>query len=183
VDIAIICATNRKLRTEIASGRFREDLYYRLNGLLLSLPRLSEREDLLTLAGNMVDQLAGPGRIVHLSPEVSALFQNHPWPGNIRQMHNVLRTALALLGNEEEVTPDHLSDDFLEQYEEAIKARNVAPAASTSPSSSISQGRLDDLESIAIRTALAECGGNVAAAARQLGVSRNTVYRKTRESV
>jgi transcriptional regulator of acetoin/glycerol metabolism len=183
VDIAIICATNRKLRAETAAGRFREDLYYRLNGLLLSLPRLSEREDLLTLARNMVAQLAGPGRIVHMSPEVTALFRDHPWPGNIRQMHNVLRTALALLGNEVEITPDHLPEDFLEQHEEAVKARTIAPADHSSPSSPLRQGRLDDLESIAIRTALEKSGGNVAAAARQLGVSRNTVYRKTRESV
>lgn len=180
VDIAIVCATNRKLRTEITAGRFREDLYYRLNGLLLSLPRLSEREDLLTLARNILEQLAGPGRMVHLGPEVEALFHNHPWPGNIRQMHNVLRTALALLGNEWEITPDHLPDDFLEQSEEAVPARHIVPAVTTSPSSTIGLGRLDDLESVAIRKALEECGGNVSAAARQLGVSRNTVYRKTR---
>jgi transcriptional regulator of acetoin/glycerol metabolism len=98
-------------------------------------------------------------------------------------MHNVLRTALALLGNEQEITPDHLSDDFLEQYEEAVQARITAPAVTSSQSSTIAPGRLDDLESIAIRKALEECGGNISAAARQLGVSRNTVYRKTRESI
>jgi transcriptional regulator of acetoin/glycerol metabolism len=183
VDIAIVCTTNRKLRAEIALGRFREDLYYRLNGLLLSLPRLSERGDLLTLARNMVDQFAEPGFRVSLSPEVSTLFQNHPWPGNIRQMHNVLRTALALLGDEQEITPDHLPDDFLEQHEEVVQARKNAPSVVASPSPTTSPGRLDDLESHAIRTALEECGGNVSAAARQLGVSRNTVYRKTREGV
>jgi len=99
-------------------------------------------------------------------------------------MHNVLRTALALLGDEREITPDHLPDDFLEQHEEAVLARrNIAPAGISIPTSTIGLGRLDDLESVAIRKALEECGGNISAAARRLGVSRNTVYRKTRESV
>ncbi len=181
VDIAIVCATNRKLRDEIAAGRFREDLYYRLNGLLLSLPRLSQREDLLTLARNMIAQLAGAERTVRLSPEVVALFQEHPWPGNLRQMHNILRTALALLGNDREITTEHLPDDFMEQHDEALRDRTAAGVKSSTAGTADVRGRLDDLESVAIRAALVECSGNVSAAARQLGVSRNTVYRKTRE--
>ncbi len=179
VDITIVCATNRKLRDEIAAGRFREDLYYRLNGLLLTLPPLQQREDLLTLARNMVAQLAGARRPPTLSLQVIALFRDHPWPGNLRQMHNVLRTAVALLGDENEITPEHLPDDFLEQHEEgAVKRMDPRKGTSTLVSA---PGRLDDLESSAIRAALAETGGNVSAAARRLGVSRNTVYRKTRE--
>ncbi len=176
VEIAIVCATNRKLRAEITAGRFREDLYYRLNGLLLTLPPLCQREDLLTLAKNMVAQLAGAGRVPRLSPQVVELFKNHPWPGNLRQMHNVLRTALALLGSEEEITQEQLPEDFLEQHDEAVGERMDSGRGRQSAA----PGRLEELESVAIRTALEECEGNVSAAARRLGVSRNTVYRKSR---
>ena len=87
VDIKIICATNRKLRDEVAAARFREDLYYRLNGLLLTLPPLRSRTDRTALAVSILKTL---------SSEVLDLFYRHAWPGNIRQMMNVIRTALAL---------------------------------------------------------------------------------------
>ena len=170
VDFNLICATNRKIREEIAAGRFREDLYYRLNGLVLQLPPLRERDDRLALAGRIVAELAGRGRRVRLSEEVTAIFASHPWPGNLRQMHNVLRTALALLGSGEEITREHLSDDFLEQFS--------ATEAAAEPPSPFPATSLDHLELTAIQQAVADCGGNIAAAARRLGISRSTLYRK-----
>jgi len=182
VNIAVICATNRKLRDEISAGRFREDLYYRLNGLVLTLPRLREREDLLPLSQSILDDIAGNGRKVRLSGDVLDIFKAHPWPGNIRQMHNVLRTALALLGSDDAICVPHLSDDFLEQYREAApplathrQQLRAAPAREPVPAE-----RLDHLEGQAIRQAVESCHGNLSASARQLGISRNTLYRKMR---
>jgi len=177
VDIAVVCATNRKLRDEIAAGRFREDLYYRLNGLLVSLPRLRDREDRLRLAHAMVRELAGADREVRLGHEVAAIIENHPWPGNIRQLHSVLRTAVALLGSWGEIAAEHLPEDFLEQYR---KADAPAPGPRELPGTG-SHTNLHRLEGIAIRKAIGECGGNLSAAARALGVSRTTLYRKTKE--
>ena len=176
VDIAVVCATNRKLREEIVAGRFREDLYYRLNGLVISLPRLRDREDRLQLAYAIVGELAGSRRGVQLGQEVLRIIGNHPWPGNIRQLHSVLRTAVALLGSGTEITVEHLSEDFLEQFQEAVPA----PAEVANSQGDAGNVNLDQLEGMAIRNAIKECGGNLSAAARALGVSRTTLYRKTR---
>jgi transcriptional regulator of acetoin/glycerol metabolism len=182
VDFALVCATNRKIREEVAAGRFREDLYYRLNGLLVTLPRLREREDRLALARSIVASLAGPGREIRLSPEVVGIFDSHPWPGNIRQMHNVLRTAVALLGPDEEITAEQLSEDFLEQYRQLYCMAGQSLILDSIASSAIDPASLDQLEMAAIRKAMEECGGNVSAAARRLGISRNTLYRKLKEN-
>jgi transcriptional regulator of acetoin/glycerol metabolism len=178
VDFALICATNRRMREEVDAGRFREDLYYRLNGLFITLPRLRQRMDRLELARSIIRGLVPYGRTVTMSQEVMALFESHPWPGNIRQMHSVLRTAVALLGYDNEITVDHLSEDFLEQSSpgsapvvdmERDQAGGLLQADGVS---------LESLEKNAIREAVRECRGNMAAAARRLGISRNTLYRK-----
>ncbi|MGB9081029.1 MAG: sigma-54-dependent Fis family transcriptional regulator, partial [Desulfuromonadaceae bacterium] len=115
VNLAVICATNRRVRDAVAAGSFREDLYYRLNGLLLTLPSLREREDKILLAAKILNSLCGPERDVTIHPDVLNIFRQHTWPGNIRQMHNVLKTAVALLGDRNEITAGELSEDFLEQ--------------------------------------------------------------------
>ena len=115
VDIKIICATNRRLRDEIAAGRFREDLYYRLNGLLLTLPPLRNRADRIALAGSILRILSQGDERIGFSLGVLDLFSRHSWPGNIRQLTNVIRTALALRDGENEITVEHLPEDFLEQ--------------------------------------------------------------------
>jgi sigma-54 dependent transcriptional regulator, acetoin dehydrogenase operon transcriptional activator AcoR len=172
VNIAVVCATNRKLREEIAAGRFREDLYYRLNGLLISLPRLRDREDRLPLAHAIVGKLVGPDRAVRVGPEVLQIIENNSWPGNVRQLHSVLRTAVALLGADREIGVEHLPEDFLEQYRE--------DASLTTETAMAGQINLGRLETMAIRNAIRECRGNLSAAARALGVSRTTLYRKTK---
>jgi transcriptional regulator of acetoin/glycerol metabolism len=182
VDFALVCATNRKIREEVAEGRFREDLYYRLNGLLVTLPRLKEREDRLALARRIVASLVGYGKNIQLSPEVVEIFDNHPWPGNIRQMHNVLRTAVALLGPDDEITVEQLSEDFLEQCQRVGLPADGMPSVETGASSLDEPTSLDRLEMLAIRKAVEECAGNISAAARRLGISRNTLYRKLQEN-
>ena len=175
VDIMIICATNRRLRDEVAAGRFREDLYYRLNGLLLTLPPLRKRADRIALADSILRNLSRGDDHVKFSPELISLFHRHSWPGNIRQMTNVIRTALALRGGEQEITLEHLPEDFLEQIgEEATVGCSRASRAMESGSAN-----LEELEDLAIRNVIRECNGNITAAARKLGVSRSTLYRKS----
>ncbi len=121
VDIAVVCATNRKIRAEVVAGRFREDLYYRLNGLLLTLPPLRERTDRLTLAETLLAEFAPAGQRLRLAPPVADLFMCHPWPGNIRQLHNLLRTAVALLDpGSEALGIEHLPEDFLDQRQDSL---------------------------------------------------------------
>lgn len=177
VNFALICATNRNIREEISAGRFREDLYYRLNGLTLNLPPLCQRADRLPLAGQIIKDLVGGRQGVQLSQEVTAIFLEHPWPGNIRQMHNVLRTAIALLGDDAEITCEHLSDDFLEQYHSV----RLAPEKEATSAAALPPNNLGHLEITAIQQEMANCSGNISAAARRLGISRNTLYRKLKQ--
>jgi transcriptional regulator of acetoin/glycerol metabolism len=113
VDIAVIGATHRNLREMIQRGEFREDLYYRLNGLVLRLPPLRERSD-LTLVAQRILANECPQGAPRIGAEVMALFQRCDWPGNIRQLANVLRTAAVMAAGEPQITQAHLSDDFLE---------------------------------------------------------------------
>jgi transcriptional regulator of acetoin/glycerol metabolism len=177
VDLALICATNRRVRDAVTAGTFREDLYYRLNGLLLTLPSLKEREDMVLLAMKILDSLKGAERMVSINPEVLRIFENHPWPGNIRQMHNVLRTALALLGEGQVITVDELSEDFLEQAGCGIRGANMCEESSVG---SNGNALLADVEARFISSTLDRTGGNIAAAAKIMGIGRNTLYRKLR---
>jgi transcriptional regulator of acetoin/glycerol metabolism len=174
VDIAVICATNRRVRDAVTAGSFREDLYYRLNGLLLTLPGLREREDRVALAEKILSGLAGNERPITISREVLELFGRHPWPGNIRQMHNVLRTAVALIGDNCEIMIDDLSEEFLEQagYCEGGSVETAAGG--------LGDALLADMETRLIFSTLDRTGGNIAAAARLMGIGRNTLYRKMR---
>ena len=179
VDIRVICATNRRLRDEVAAGRFREDLYYRLNGLLVSLPPLRQRTDRLQLAMEILRSFAGEGRRVIFAPQVLAIFEKHPWPGNIRQLANVLRTAIALSDGGAEITVEHLPEDFLDQS--PLLTGICDGPAENDATTLAAAGSLVELEELAIRTSLRENGGNVSAVARKLGISRSTLYRRLRE--
>ena len=195
VDIALVTATNRRLRDEVEKGTFREDLYYRVNGLRVTLPPLRERSDLDRITRALILDEAAPGRRVNISREVLDLFSAYRWPGNIRQLRSVLRTALALLDDGDELLEEHLTEDILEDI---LRAARVVPQActlpcltdapcppgavcsSTAPCAAAPSGivNLAEIELAAIRVTLQNHAGNVSAAARQLGISRNTLYRK-----
>ncbi len=194
VDVAIVCATHRNLREMIAAQTFREDLYYRLNGLAVRLPPLRDRSDLAALAERIVDSEAAPRPLV-LSPEVAALLARCPWPGNVRQLFNVLRTACVMAAGERTIRREHLPDDFLDEVSAepiaAATATVAAPAPLQPAAPLVADDRsatvpvnaaqsLDDIEIDAIRRALDTAGGNISEAAKRLGISRNTIYRKLR---
>ena len=177
VNIAVICATNHRVRDAVTAGKFREDLYYRLNGLLLTLPSLRFRKDLVQLAEKILEDLGGNKRSARLSDEVISIFERHPWPGNIRQLHNVLKTALALLGDGHEVTLNELSEDFLEQAGVRCTDGKLCDEV---PSDKVAPELLAAAESRFISSTLDRTGGNIAAAARIMGIGRSTLYRKLR---
>jgi transcriptional regulator of acetoin/glycerol metabolism len=179
VNFSLISATNLKLKEKVESGEFRSDLYYRLNGLSVSLPPLRERSDLSALIDVILN--IEQATDVEVTPEVMAIFNAHFWPGNIRQLHNVLRTALALADNEP-ISELHLTQDFLEELNgelnrELNDRRNIASQV-TLAAKPFANKQLGDIANNAITNAMRENAGNVSAAARQLGISRNTLYRK-----
>jgi transcriptional regulator of acetoin/glycerol metabolism len=174
VNVAVICATNRNLRDMIARAAFREDLYYRLNGLVVKLPPLRERTD-LEIVINRLLQTETEGQPHKVSAEVMRMFKQHNWPGNFRQLSNLLRTAVVMLGEgEDEIGIEHLPDDFLEDLSAVLHqetAENVERVVNQ-------MSTLEDVEATVITRSLKAHGGNVSATARALGVSRNTIYRK-----
>ena len=177
VDVALICATNRKLRERMRTGQFREDLYYRLNGLVIALPALRERTDLRALVRYVLDTQVADGMHYRIGSDVMAIFERHPWPGNCRQLANLLRTATVLARDVRVIERCHLPEDFFEDLEEdarAACARDAAPGPVSAP--------LHRVEHDAIRACIARCNGNISGAARELGISRNTVYRKLRRA-
>ena len=140
VDVAIICATHRNLREMIDAKGFREDLYYRLNGLAVRLPALRERSDLSNLVRRILDRQV-PGRRLAVADDVMRLFQAYHWPGNVRQLFNVLRTAAVMCAADSLITRDHLSDDFLEDAQRAANLRAPAPPASAGTAAAAPPGR------------------------------------------
>ena len=172
VNVELICATNHNLRERIAKGLFREDLYYRLNGLVVKLPPLRERTDLETVVRKILATESDGGNYA-VSDDVLRLFRRHKWPGNFRQLTNLLRTAIIMAGDEEEIGLRHMPDDFLDD----IDVLADQPAAS--PAQMLASGaNLEEMELSVIMKSLEANGGNVSATARALGVSRNTIYRK-----
>ncbi|MCV2354170.1 sigma-54-dependent Fis family transcriptional regulator [Paucibacter sp. B2R-40] len=175
VDFALICATHRCLPVEVEAQRFREDLYYRLNGLSLQLPPLRQRTDFSALVQALLIE-AAPGRCVSLHPELHRALSAYRWPGNLRQLANVLRTCCALLDEHEDcIDWAHLPDDM---------AAALAPSRPL-PERVREEGRMtEDLRQSSarcIQQALGLAQGNRSEAARRLGISRNTLYRKLRE--
>ena len=175
VDFALICASHRNLRQAAEQGSFRSDLYYRINGLTLSLPALRERSDFLVLTRRLLSSL-DPEREIGLAPELLLRLCQHDWPGNLRQYANVLRSASAMLDPHEEcIDWQHLPDDLAEEL--LVAAPQGAEAAMPAAPQRITDN-LKELSRAAVRQALEGSRGNISAAARRLGISRQTLYRK-----
>ena len=171
VDFALICSTSRKLRDEADKGLFCCDLYYRINGLTVNLPALRERSDFQAITEHLLAEL-NPGRDIYLAPDLLAQLSRHSWPGNVQQYVSVLRTASAMLDpDEDHINWKHLPDDLVEELT-AIPTPAAVPIAHTAPQN------LEELSRSAIKQALESCHGNISEAARRLGISRQTLYRK-----
>jgi transcriptional regulator of acetoin/glycerol metabolism len=172
VDFVLISATHSNLKTEIEAGRFDADLYYRINGLTLQLTPLRERQDFPAVVARLFEELA-PNRGISLEPAVATAFAEYPWPGNLRQLANALRAACALLDDgETRIGWQHLPDDLAEELRWP-----VSPSQSTAGEAT---ENLRELSQATITRAIALSRGNMSEAARRLGISRNTLYRRMR---
>lgn len=166
IDVRIISATHRDLLGRVADGSFREDLYYRLNGLEVGLPPLRERSDKSQLLDFLLAEEAG-GQAVLLELAARSALLRFAWPGNVRQMRTVLRTLAALCDDGRVGL-----EDLPAQIRQA-QAQPVAEALSM-------ESPLEDAERLALLAALEQQRWHMTHTAEQLGVSRNTLYRKLR---
>ena len=184
VDFCLISATHCQLLQAAEQGRFRHDLYYRLNGLTVQLPALRERTDFAALTAQLLAELAteqGLPHPVQVAPDLLQRLAAHPWPGNLRQYASVLRTACAMLAeDEDQLGWEHLGDDIVQALQTAAPPvfNKLAGLANPRPVPAAEVLSLQELSSAAIDQALQSARGNVSQAARQLGISRQTLYRK-----
>jgi two-component system response regulator HydG len=172
LDVRVIAATNRRLSDEVAAGRFRQDLYYRLNVVEIPLAPLRERrDDIAYLTAAFVQEFAGrfQKRVGGLSPGAERLLYNAPWTGNIRELRNVIERACML------------SDGRILTEREVLTALGgVRPALVPSNGSLPHDAEevMPELDRHTIAQALQQVGGNRSAAARKLGISRRALYRR-----
>ncbi|TAN12576.1 MAG: sigma-54-dependent Fis family transcriptional regulator [Burkholderiaceae bacterium] len=176
VDLHVISATHHALMEAVREGRFREDLYYRLNGALITLPPLRQRTDLDWL----IDKFLG-GR-VQIEPAARALLVAHSWPGNLRELANVLEYARAVCGHDV-IERSDLPDDFCDTDAPHRSDDTADLARAMTPQRAESSPHSNDLDhpqpdAMLLMQTLRAAGWNVSAVARRLGVSRMTVYRR-----
>ena len=208
VDVRVIAATNRDLLEEVRAGRFREDLYYRLNVVNIKIPPLRERaRDIPLLVDHFLERLR-LSRLpllptheggVKISQEALDVLSRYHFPGNVRELQNILeRAVIAASGNASQsgqsgtlvVTVECLPRDILQTHATAVPAAVALPASISAPPPArtgdiVSQDNLpqsiEQLEKGAILEALKACNGNISRAAQLLGIGRNTLYRKLKK--
>ncbi len=169
VNFRLICSTNRDLAHEIAAGNFREDLFYRIHVVRIAMPPLRERRDDIPLLTDafLKEYCVREKKSLQLSSEVMELFFQYPWPGNIRQLKNVIERA-AVLTRGKTISRRELPDE-LRHYVAGRQERNKSIKS------------LRDLEADAIRAALDEFNGNKSKVAEALGISRKALYKRLSE--
>jgi len=170
LDVRMLATTNRRLREEVAAGRFREDLYYRLNVFPLAiLPLRARRDDVLPMAMQLLSARCRPGApIPALSAEAAHLLLTYPWPGNVRELDNLLQRALILV-NGPVIRPEHIQFELANDTTPAVMQAAAAPTLASS---------LDQRERDLILDALRAGNGNRREAAETLGISARTLRYK-----
>ncbi|HEU4538873.1 MAG TPA: sigma-54 dependent transcriptional regulator, partial [Polyangiaceae bacterium] len=182
VDVRLLAATNADLRAAIAAGRFREDLFFRLNVIEIEVPPLRDRpEDVLPLADALLARVAPPSGAKALSAAARAALQEHPWPGNVRELMNRIQRAM-LVAAGPEIGPEDLglapADVAPGRAEPADPAHGRAEPADLAP------GRAEPLDEAAreerrrLEHLLQSCDGMISRAAAELNVSRQALYRR-----
>ncbi len=186
VDVRVVAATNSNLEQLVRDGKFREDLYYRLNVVTITIPPLRERmEDVNALTKNFIDQFnAEFGLDVQgLAAEAWEIFKRYDWPGNIRELHNVIESAFNVVTGPL-IMRSHLPDQLARLVPPAGEHAAVDSAQGTEEFIRASLGRkdisqiMDDFEKVLLRKAIEACAGNKLQAAHLLGISRQGLYKK-----
>jgi len=182
LDVRVVAASNRDLKTESEAGRFRLDLYYRLSIIQIDIPPLRERgDDALLLSQHYIDTIGSRlrrNKVTGLSPEVTTIFRRYAWPGNVRELRNVIERTLILEDNPT-ITTEYLPGGLVD----GLTAHTVTPPSNIKdpssqfvlPASGIS---LDEVELSFVQQAIDRSGGNQTKAAELLGISRDQLrYR------
>jgi len=170
VDVRVVAATNKDLAEEVSAGRFRQDLYFRLNVIQIPVPPLSQRvEDIPFLVEEFVAELSGrpQARLRRFSEEALAALERYSWPGNVRELRNLVERVLIMIPDAV-IHPCHLG------LPSEAAGHDGAPGRP-----SLRQAR-EDFERRYVRDVLVRCGGNMSQAARELGLERSHLYRKLR---
>ena len=177
VDFRLVAATNRDLAAYVREGKFREDLYYRLNVIDIRMPALKDHpSDIAPLVERFIAEFsaAGEGRVKGIEPDALKALEAYSWPGNVRQLRNAVEKMVVLAAGET-LTLDDVPAEILAPTAPAAPAEAAATAA-PAPTASLA-----DVEKAQILAALKAAGGNKTAAADALGISRRTLHRKLRE--
>lgn len=167
VDVRIIAATNKNLKEEVQKGSFREDLYFRLNVLPISIPSLRERrDDIPLLASHFISEINErlPGKHLSISPSYIKAIQDYSWPGNVRELQNVIERSV-----------NHSSDGFLRIDDLPEDIKRGHPGFSFSHHSPFKK---EDMQKKMLLYTIEECNYNYSKAAKKLGISRSTLYRR-----
>jgi two-component system NtrC family response regulator len=172
VDFRLVSATNRDLKADVAAGRFREDLYYRLSVISLKIPALRERrEDIPLLVSHFVkacSQREGK-RIGSVSPEAMERLVQYPWPGNVRELEHAVERAVVVASGDQ-LTPDMFPEE-IQDWSLDGRSRDRAPEEFT----------LEEMERFLIEKTLARTGGNISQAARLLHIHRRSIYNRLKK--
>jgi len=176
VDVRVLSASNRNLKETVAEGRFREDLFYRLNVIHIEVPPLRERpEDIRLLVNHFIDKYkrtSGKEKI-ELSPEVWKSFYAYPWPGNVRELENVIERAV-VLNSEGVIQQRDLPPEFSDEREELDVDRFI-------PSDVPLQQTLEKIEEKLILRALKQSGNVQSHAAEKLGITKSLIQHKMKK--
>ena len=173
VDVRLICATNKNLKQQVEAGKFREDLFYRINVILLEIPLLRERpEDIPLLVKHYLSYFSDRNRkaINKVSPEALQILTKYEWPGNVRELKNIME-RLVVLSKSNMITAEHIPDDI----------KGNKKLLSKSALSGKTMNTIQEMEQEMIRKTLSDSGRNKSLAAKVLGISRRTLYRKMDE--
>ncbi|GGP75928.1 sigma-54-dependent transcriptional regulator [Shewanella ulleungensis] len=197
-DVRIVCATNRNPAEEVGEGRFREDLYYRLNVIPVVLPPLRDRgEDILLLANHILTSKTTENnkKFENFSNEVKQIFMQYDWPGNIRELQNVIENIVVIYDGQSvqsDMLPNNFGHSVVNHYQYSPQSPMTQPKASavsntlvtpqgSMPTQSTAPNNIIQLwivEKNAIEDAISQCDGNIPLAAAYLGISASTIYRK-----
>ena len=182
VDVRVIAATNRNLKQMVADGKFREDLYFRLNTFKIVIPPLRKRpKDIMLLANHFLDRFSEKyNKHLSFSPGTAAVLQKSPWSGNVRQLESCIEYAVIVAGGSV-VLPEDLPDELLQGQDSGLaELPEKEQSVPVSPQKDVSSLRMDieQIERERMREALEKAQGNKTRAMELLGISRRTFYKK-----
>jgi sigma-54 dependent transcriptional regulator, acetoin dehydrogenase operon transcriptional activator AcoR len=183
VDLRVVCASHQNLRSMIARGQFREDLYYRLNGITLELPRLVDRSDKEQLIRKLLSAETSDGRPVAIEMDAFQRLMDYDWPGNIRELRNVIRTALAICDGgvvRLRDLPSEVRHSAVGTPSGATQHYGAEPDDAPAVFAGAPLSPIEAAERQALVKAIRDTEGNMARAATLLQVSRSTLYRRCR---